>query len=245
MSEAVNESLRERIRALLNMTTERGCTEAEAIVAAKMASALLLKYNLDAHELDENQVRFEDMIRESRDFKPGKGAWRWQYHLADAIASTTQCKVIATIPRRQTRRWDATDGDITFVGTEMNATIAAQMFEYLVNVGLFLLTQEMINMKQKNEQTGHDFSRSYKVGFAFRVAQRIREEFKREAVEQHAGAYLASMKELVQEYYDMMYPHTNHSNRSQKATNNEGFKRGVAAGDSISLRERQRLGDGK
>lgn len=73
-----------RIRALLTKTVENGCTEDEAIAAARMAAALLAKYNMT---LDETELRSNPFKRGTfqREDEIGERLWK----LADAIAKLT------------------------------------------------------------------------------------------------------------------------------------------------------------
>lgn len=47
-----NETIKKRIRDLLNKTVENGCTEAEAMIAAKKVAELMAKYSLDRSTVD-------------------------------------------------------------------------------------------------------------------------------------------------------------------------------------------------
>ena len=47
-----NEAIKKRIRALLNKTVKNGCTEAEAMIAAKKVAELMAKYSLDRSTVD-------------------------------------------------------------------------------------------------------------------------------------------------------------------------------------------------
>lgn len=47
-----NETIKKRIRALLDKKTDKGCTEEEVIAAAAKAAELMKKYNLDEDELE-------------------------------------------------------------------------------------------------------------------------------------------------------------------------------------------------
>ncbi|QXV73626.1 protein of unknown function DUF2786 [Rhizobium phage RHph_X2_30] len=73
-----------RIRALLAKTVENGCTEDEAISAARMAAALLAKYNMT---IDETELRSNPFKRDSfqREDEIGERLWK----VASAISELT------------------------------------------------------------------------------------------------------------------------------------------------------------
>jgi hypothetical protein len=61
----------ERVRKLLEMQSGRGCTEAEAATAYRMASRLMAEYNLDMSEI-ENTSESDDWVTEPADGQSGK-----------------------------------------------------------------------------------------------------------------------------------------------------------------------------
>lgn len=81
------EKLAAKIRALLAKTVENGCTEDEAISAARMAASLLAKYNMT---LDETELRANPFKRDTsyREDEIGERLWK----VAAAIAELTGCK---------------------------------------------------------------------------------------------------------------------------------------------------------
>jgi hypothetical protein len=78
------EKIAARIRALLAKTVENGCTEDEAIAAARMAAMLLAKYNMtiDEAELRANPFKREQVHQED---EIGERIWK----VASAIADLT------------------------------------------------------------------------------------------------------------------------------------------------------------
>jgi hypothetical protein len=57
------EKIKERIRALREKTTARGCTEAEALAAAELAAKLMRQYGLDAADIGMSQASARQKTR--------------------------------------------------------------------------------------------------------------------------------------------------------------------------------------
>ncbi len=78
------EKIAARIRALLAKTVENGCTENEAISAAKLAAALLAKYNMTVDEATLRANPFKQQTYQQED-EVGERLWK----VAAAIAELT------------------------------------------------------------------------------------------------------------------------------------------------------------
>jgi len=63
-----NETIKQRIRALLNKTVENGCTEAEAMIAAKKVAELLARYSISSSTIDITHCEYvgRDITKRSR-----------------------------------------------------------------------------------------------------------------------------------------------------------------------------------
>jgi hypothetical protein len=106
-----------RIRALLAKTVENGCTEEEALSAARLAASLLAKYNM---KIDEATVR-ENRITQ-------------QQHVEEDIVGERLWKVAREIAELTgSRYWRSRAGvhpiEITFFGFEHEVAIAAYLLE--------------------------------------------------------------------------------------------------------------------
>jgi hypothetical protein len=149
-----------RIRALAAKTVDRGCSEAEALAAAAKVGELLDVYGLSMSEVE---LREEACIeRRLSSHGPSGTALRW---LLPALLRFCEC-----------RGW--TDGrrDIVLFGLEPDV----QMAEYLLHVidgalcweeNRFRASRDYLQATWKN--TPQSVLRSYRYGFADRVAKRL------------------------------------------------------------------------
>jgi hypothetical protein len=106
-----------KIRALLAKTVENGCTEDEALSAARMAAALLEKHNMT---MDETQLRENPMKREASRVSEIVGDRLWK--VAKAISALTGA-----------RYWQSPSGvypvTITFFGFEHEVQVSQYVLE--------------------------------------------------------------------------------------------------------------------
>ena len=113
--------IRVKVRALLAMTTDNGCTEAEAMAAAQKAADLMAEYNLSFATVDE--VKAERYGARKRDINCGLG--RRSPHearlLAKTIAQLFGC-----------RAWQTDDSRMVFFGTEADTEAAHQQYVIVV-----------------------------------------------------------------------------------------------------------------
>ena len=107
-----------KIRALLNMTTERGASEQEALMAAAKAAKLMAEYDISASEAQKSEEN-ENVELQFRDCD----YVLWE-HLPKVVSAITElCSV---------RGWkEQTDQKLTyrFVGVGPDAEIAAYLFD--------------------------------------------------------------------------------------------------------------------
>lgn len=88
------EDVMARIQKLLNMTTDKGCTPAEAERAAMHASKLLDEYQLSM--LDIQRASYSEAIGEQEWEMPGKRRPGWLNDFAASIARAYACRVVLT-----------------------------------------------------------------------------------------------------------------------------------------------------
>ncbi len=147
-----------RIRALAAKTVERGCSEAEAMAAAAKVGELLEVYGLSMGEVE---LREEACVQARLSVQgPGRIALRW---LFPSVLRLCEC-----------RGW--TDGreDLVLYGLEPDV----QMAEYLLRVIEGALAFEEARYRRSpayrdNPLPGQAILRSFRYGFADRVAKRL------------------------------------------------------------------------
>ncbi|RWF33753.1 DUF2786 domain-containing protein [Mesorhizobium sp.] len=113
MSDPKREKLAKRIRALAAMTVENGCTEDEAIVAARKLAEMLAEHNMT---LDEAMMREQPFAQHTQEDVLGDRLWK----PADAISFLTGA-----------RYWSSPNGvfpvTITFFGFDHEVEVAKYM----------------------------------------------------------------------------------------------------------------------
>lgn len=120
----VNEKVIEKIRKLLEMTTENGCSENEAMVAALKAQKLMAEYDLELIDIKEKNTT-EEIGEEAVDTTVKVHAsTKWKLGLAVTIAKNFRCKVF-------------TQGTnlVIFYGYKSDAKIAGNVFKFLFETG--------------------------------------------------------------------------------------------------------------
>lgn len=149
-----------RIRALAARTVERGCSEAEAMAAAAKVGELLEVYGLSMSEVE---LREEACVQRSLTFAdPRRTALNW---LFPALLRFTGC-----------RGWTVGRSEYVIFGLEPDV----QMAEYLMHV-----VANALSWEEAQWRAGPDYARrraraqaalrSFRLGFADRVATRLEE----------------------------------------------------------------------
>lgn len=117
------EEIISKIRKLLAMTEENGCTEGEAMTAALMAQKLMAKHNLTVADIDDDTSK-GNIVEVGYD---AGTKYKWKYRLANIIAVNFCCKVFVVGKSK-----------IVFYGYENHAKIASDVFKFLFNTGIRL-----------------------------------------------------------------------------------------------------------
>jgi hypothetical protein len=145
-----------KIRALLAKTTEQGCTESEALLAASKAQQLMEKYQLS---LTETELRAEQILRDRR---PSKGRIddTVRNGLAMAIAAFTDCRCYVNGYRVK---------ETVYTGLESDVQFARFLHDSLA---------DFIDRGAKRAMKDGLDRRSFSLGASHRIAERLREEVK-------------------------------------------------------------------
>lgn len=147
-----------RIRALAARTVERGCSEAEAMVAAQKVGELLDVYGLSMSEVE---LREELCVQRSLVFAdPRRAALKW---LFPAVLRFTEC-----------RGWTVGRTEFALFGLEPDV----QMAEYLLHVIAGALAFEERRFRDSPDyaakrKPAQAVLRSFRSGFAARVSDRL------------------------------------------------------------------------
>ncbi|MDO5648843.1 DUF2786 domain-containing protein [Paracoccus sp. (in: a-proteobacteria)] len=202
-----------KIAALMAMTTASGCTEAEAMAAAKKAAALMLEYGLTRQdiEIDDRTVRSKTKGKSVRD--PLWGTVGYCTNTAPIFLS------------------DRDSSSIQFIGRAPGPEIAAYLFAVLNGaidraIREFKLTPEYRRRRSNitRRQAVYDFT----MAMCVRLAMRLKEQF---GPIMSAGA-LTEAKNVL----DTRFPDARTTQRRQKQTRFHGAAHaGWQAGNAVGL----------
>lgn len=201
----------EKITKLLNVTTEKGASENEAILAAIQAQKLMALYDVEITDIGEDSEK--DEIVESS-FVTGTGA-KWKYTLAQVIAKNFCCKVFTN--GRNT---------IVFYGYKKNADVAREVFKFLFTAGNRFASNHYMRAYNKNENT-----KGIRNAFLDGYVSSIREVF-----EKQCTALMLVIPDEVNDAYNIKFANNKKVIRTgfRKSTNEEHFNEGKLKGRDIA-----------
>lgn len=180
MPELNEKAILSRMRALRSRTTERGCTEAEAIAAAEMLSRLSAQYNIALAEID---VPVENNKLDT--IQTGRSSLHESGNILKAIAEYTDIKVWKTRTE--------TGIIISFFGAPNDVENARWLYDLCRNSLDTELSTYKLECLFSSKPTGRRQSHAFLMGMVARLAQRLR-EMKRE---QTATEIAATGRDLV------------------------------------------------
>lgn len=220
-------NIKDRIQKILEIA-KRGGTEAEASTALSMAHELLAKHNLKMSDIEEREVKDEDIIEAREEGKPGR---TWQGQIWYAVSELYFCQYYTsdfTLPSGKRGR------SYVVVGRESNVETVREVAGYLTALCDSIARNEPnVDILWRN---------SFKNGFSARIGERCRETRAAATKKLEAnGAMLpiVALYELTKrENKDFLAARgvrlTVRSARSSYR-NAEGYRAGRDAGSSASL----------
>lgn len=142
------EKIIDKVNKLLNVTEERGASEAEAITASLMAQKLMKKYNIEYADIGKSKN--EEICELEADTPNGH---KWKYSFAASVAISYCCHVYV-----------CGNSKLIFRGYKSDILIARRVFMYLYDTCVRLGKQE--------QRKGNDFT-SFCIGFTSGVSERL------------------------------------------------------------------------
>ena len=210
------ERLRARLRALLDKTVERGCTEAEALAAAEKARAIMAEHGISPADLAMGEARADED-------RPARPVWHNMILTAAALCTNT-----AVLLRR-----DA----YVFVGAEPGPEIAVYLREVALRavdsgVAAFRLTpavagQRLFALRDRAE-------RDFTAAFVERLAVRLVEVFRFQRDD------AARRRAVV--HRDALYPGVAVHDPRRRTRDSRAYAAGEAAADAVALHHGVRTG---
>ena len=238
----MNDAIIQRIQKLLAMTTERGCTPAEAAHAAAKAQEFMQRYGLSMFDV-EAKTYGEKVEEEHRDLEFERVP-AWVCKMAGAVARPNGCEYVLSWIRRGKRRTNC----LKFIGHTTDVKIVAYLYQSLSKA---LWRQSAGDCKQLG-RGGASLAKArwdYMRGAACAIEQRLTEEAKRfeqsagSAIEPFAsgpavnGAMVLVKNKAVEEYMAKEFPDLKTVHHRGSPRDHAAEQAGIAAGRSIPIRK--------
>lgn len=225
----MSESIKQRVRKLLNLARDSGATEAEAANAMSMASALMLKYNIEV--TDEPDAKTVGM---SKRYCMGYSD-SWHITCSSAAAMLYSCKNIVH---------NRGQAGYSFVGRLSNGEMAGETMEFLINQVEVLYKQYLPRGLSKEARA--EFRRTFKQAAAMRLVNRvweILEQMKKDdnkALEYTGSKALViveSIKQQLKEAEDFMKQQIPgvKTMKTRVLQGGSGTRAGIEAGNRIEI----------
>ncbi len=223
------------IRKLLAMTTERGCTEAEAANAAAKAQALLQEYKLEMAEVGTASESVEPDMRKSTLDVKGKGHdGSWKAMLLFRIARYNFCRAVELA---------GTDRSLLF-GAATDVEVVTMLFNWIVE------QLERFATDMWKEYDGIDrrptWRRSFFTAAVTAVGNRLyqqQQEFEKSS--EKSTALVVASKEAVDKYVSDTLGPLGHARPRGSSGSMSGSLAGTVAGHMVNLdKPYKRLADG-
>jgi hypothetical protein len=159
-------ALLDRISALLAKTQERGCTEAEALAAAELASKLMTKYGLSLSELQ--AVSTPADVCETNEMTIGRVRSHEVLHVANAIAHYTDTRQWY---QRHTRRGVV----LVYFGLVADVQVATYLTDLLRNAMDTEWQTYWRTHREDSNLSARTARASFMRGMADRISNRLRD----------------------------------------------------------------------
>jgi len=226
----VNETIINKVKALLNMTESNGCTEAEAGLAMERVQSMLLKHNLDMSTITNDSPAAPVGIgvidgNEEHGFN-------WKNHLLGVIARNSLCKVIGSPHMKQ---WH-------LFGSHDNVKAVLEMYHWIVPE---LERLALSAWKEYKANNGYENARTWKQGFFVGAASTIHKRLAESLETFSAGvghALVLYNQQALSTAVHKVYPHLTSSRISQGGYG--GRDAGIVAGNGVHLRPQRSLSSG-
>lgn len=225
---SVDDKVLSKLKKLMNMTTERGCTPAEAAAAAAHVERILEEHQLSRFDVDSKKFD-EEVVDEKAGVKLGKVVPAWSYALASAVA--TPHEVVAIFS------WTPHGEHVLrFVGHKSDASVSSYLYVTLFPRLLRMADVECVRLGRFGAGI-KTFKRDFMLAAAQTIYVRLKEERDRVRAQNVASRDLVVVKkDAVEDYMKRRYPGAKTSRVKTDVKDLQAHARGLKAGDSIELR---------
>lgn len=218
------------VQALLQKTTENGCTESEALAAAEKAQELIAEHELDAVALKENA---EEAIRTLWTSK-GRKIHEVQ-NIASAIGNFCECRT--SILKQKDLYTQTYKRSISFIGLEHDVMLAYFLVDMFKSV-MDLQWKIYLNSGQRPENVhGRRLRTNFMLGMALRISERLHElaEERTALRGDDSRALVISKNVLIQKKTDDLGLKKPRKNQTYYYPNAGAMEAGQAAGDRVNI----------
>jgi hypothetical protein len=219
------DKIKERVAKLLNLTTDRGASEAEAMQAAERAAELMAHYDIQASELQIKSARAIALHSVIRRY----GNLRIAVPVARHIATLCDCKY-----------WLDAEHGVTFFGLPEDAEVASYLFDLISNgilaeMDIYRTSREY----RSSAKNGRALVNAFINGMEDRIGERIEAlgKVKRRTVQEATGRALVLVKEAqIEEDFAATGIRLVRGGGSYRwGAGREGYATGAAAGGRVRL----------
>jgi hypothetical protein len=230
----IDDSVLAKIRKLRNMTTEKGCTEAEAATAAAAMYSLLARHNLSLAELKESDVAPEDRSLGEHRYQANRRGWR--PYLWQAVSRLNFCEYLVV------------RGGHAVIGTKANCEATQEMAEWLVET-VVRLSNDAARQQSKDQNS---YRLSFRAGCSDRLRHRIdllREQARKGAIKPADGdtklPALANLYDLssqrLADFMQQHHPKLKNSKISHSVKDMNGYTAGRDAAEGVTLKPAKKI----
>ncbi|MGQ0672118.1 MAG: DUF2786 domain-containing protein [Hyphomicrobium sp.] len=216
----------EKVRALLSMTTANGCTEAEALTAAGMASKLMEEYDLALGDV--RSIEDERIAQQSKPFSSAERPREMHaagIYVAPAVGEFFDCRI-----------WRSYS-DIIFFGLRDDVELAHIMLAMI----RFAMDRELSDFMKTDAAKAGEHPRSLAASFLRGMGHRINERLRQLKAERTAnvranGKDLVVVKgAIVDAAFAAQYPNLKKARATRPPKSEFAYSAGFEAGDRVNL----------
>lgn len=213
-----------KIRALLQMTTERGCSEAEAVFAAQKVDSLMQEYNLTF--TDVNEIHSEEYGFNGKVFQQGFRK-RHKPHIS------FQC--VRLIAQFCEVKWVIHQQFLVFFGTKTNTELAHFMVDMIRAVMEASWKAHEPILKAQSKAHGTTLRTGFMYGMAFRINERLQELIDARKVATGKNALIVLKGQELEDRWAAAGGKPDQNKTSKIKLHTDALEAGRRAGDKVNL----------
>lgn len=225
--------IKDKIRALSNVTAANGSSEAEVMKAAEVIGKLLQEHNLS---MDEVAIRSEGYVEEKISATRNKGDSRKRVN-----GTTMALSAIATFT--ETKVWSTTADDRTmsyvFFGRASDVQMAKYLYE-MIDTSRRAETSAYKKTEAYKANPGRGATRTFGMGFGARVARRLLDMHKanqEEEIQARGGSnsLVVLKEELLEKAFKELGMTFGKAKKTSQGKDAGAYEAGWVSGENVNL----------